>query len=82
MLKDYFLSNKRGRLKNLIDRRKKRVIPHQTDVNKILRRIGLKNAKNVFQKYLDAQIKDALELNEIKKTSFSKKIDFIEQDIL
>lgn len=77
MLNDYFLSKRRGRLKNFIDGRKKRVVPHQTDVNKFLRRIGLKKAKNILQKCLDTQLKDALELNIIAK-KINVIIDFTE----
>jgi len=77
MLNDYFLNKRRGRLKSFIDGRKKRVVPHQTDVNKFLRRIGLKKAKNILQKCIDIQLKDALKLNIITK-KINVIIDFTE----
>ena len=39
LLNEYFLSKRKGRPRIFADERRKRVIPHQTDVNKYLRRI-------------------------------------------
>jgi hypothetical protein len=76
-LNDYLLGRKRGRRKRFADGRTKRVVPHQTDVNKYLRRIGLEKARNILRECLDAQLKEALELNIIAK-KVSVLIDFTE----
>ena len=77
ILNEYFLSKKRGRQKNFADGRKKRMVPHQTEVNKYLRKIGLKKARKILRKCLDAQLKEALSLNLISK-EVNILIDFTE----
>jgi len=61
MLNEHFLSRKKGRPKIFADGRKKRLIPHQTEVNKYLRRIGLDRARNILRECLDTQLKEALD---------------------
>ena len=61
-LNRYYLSNKKGRQKFYADGRKKREVPHQTDVNKYLRKIGLKKARIILCECLFWQLKEALEL--------------------
>ena len=60
MLNEYFLSKKKGRRKIFTDGRKRRVVPHQTEVNKFLRKVTLKRARNILRKCLDYQLKEAL----------------------
>jgi len=73
----YFLSKKKGKLKIFADGRKKREIPHQTDVNTFLRLIGPKKARNLLRKCLDYQLKEALYLELISK-KVNVLIDFTE----
>ena len=61
LLNEYLLSNKRGRRKIFTDGRKKRLIPHQTEVNKYLRKIGLEKARNILRECLDFQLKEAFD---------------------
>ena len=77
MLNEYLLSNKRGRRKFFTDGRRKRVIPHQTEVNKYLRKIGLQKARNILCECLDEQLKEAFELNLISQ-KVNVLIDFTE----
>ena len=60
LLNDYFLSKKRGRPKIFADGRRKRAIPHQTEVNKYLRMIGFRKAQKILTNCLDGQLLDAL----------------------
>ncbi len=60
-----------------MDGRKKRKMPHQTDVNKVLRRIGLKKAGKILRECLFYQLKEALELDLIFK-KVNVIIDFTE----
>ena len=76
-LNRYFLSKKKGKRKIFADGRKKREIPHQTDVNTFLRLIGLKKARNLLRKCLDYQLKEALYLELISK-KVNVLIDFTE----
>jgi hypothetical protein len=76
-LNAYYLSHKKGRRKIFADGRKKRLIPHQTEVNKYLRKIGLQKARNILRECLDEQLKEALELNLISK-KVNVLIDFTE----
>ena len=76
-LNRYFLSKKKGKRKFYADGRKKREIPHQTDVNKYLRKIGLKRARNILRECLFWQLKEALELNLISR-KVNVLIDFTE----
>ncbi len=77
MLNEYILSKKRGRRRIFMDGRKKRVIPHQTEVNKYLRKVGLVKARNILRECLDEQLKDALDLNIISQ-KVNVLIDFTE----
>lgn len=77
MLNEYILSKKRGRRKIFMDGRKKRAIPHQTEVNKYLRKVGLLKARNILRECLDEQLKDALDLNIISQ-KVNVLIDFTE----
>jgi hypothetical protein len=77
MLNTHFLSFRKGRRKIFADGRKRRMIPHQTEVNKYLRKIGLQRAYNILRESLDAQLKEALALNIISK-KVNVLIDFTE----
>ncbi len=61
MLNEYLSSKRKGRPKIFADGRKKRLIPHQTEVNKYLRWIGLDKARNILRECLDTQLKGALD---------------------
>ena len=60
LMNGYFLSKRKGRPRIFVDGRRKRVIPHQTDVNKYLRKIGFRKAQKILRECLDAQLLDAL----------------------
>lgn len=77
MLNEYLLRNKRGRQKVFMDGRRRRMVPHQTEVNKYLRKIGLQRARIILQESLDAQLMEALELN-IISNKVNILIDFTE----
>jgi len=77
MLNAYYLSHKKGRRKIFADGRKKRLIPHQTEVNKYLRHISLRKARNILRECLDEQLTEALNLNLISK-KVNVLIDFTE----
>ena len=77
MLNEHLLRSRRGRQKIFTDGRKRRMTPHQTEVNKFLRRIGLQRARNILRECLDAQLMDALSLNIISK-KVNVLIDFTE----
>ena len=77
MLNEHFLSRKRGRRKIFADGRKSRIVPHQTEVNKYLRGIGLKRACNILRECLDFQLKEALSLRIISQ-KVNVLIDFTE----
>lgn len=76
-LNRFYLQKKRGKRKYYADGRKKRAVPHQTDVNRFLRRIGLKKARNILRECLFWQLKEALELNLISR-KVNVLIDFTE----
>ncbi len=76
-LNRYFLSKKRGKRKMYADGRKEREVPHQTEVNKLLRKIGLEKARNILRECLFYQLKEALELDLISK-KVKVIIDFTE----
>jgi len=77
MLNKHYLCQRKGRQKIFSDGRKKRLIPHQTEVNKWLRRIGMKKARNILRKCLDEQLKNALGGN-LVSNKVNVLIDFTE----
>ena len=77
LLNEHFLDHKRGRRKIITDGRRRRMIPHQTEVNKYLRKIGLQRARNILRECLDIQLLEALDLNLISK-KVNVLIDFTE----
>jgi len=77
MLNEYLLSHKKGRRKLFADGRRKRIIPHQTEVNKYLRKIGFQRTRNILRECLDEQLKEAFELNLISR-KVNVLIDFTE----
>lgn len=76
-LNKYFLNKKKGKQKEYADGRKKREVPHQTDVNKLLRRIGLEKARAILRTCLDRQLLEALQLNLLSR-KVNVLIDFTE----
>ena len=72
LLNEHFLRKKKGRPRIFADGRRKRAIPHQTDVNKYLRRIGFRKAQKILRECLDDQLLDAL-----NKGLISEKINVI-----
>ena len=77
LLNAYLLSKKRGRRKIFSDGRRKREIPHQTEVNKYLRKIGLQKARNILRECLDKQLLEALD-NGLISSKVNVLIDFTE----
>ncbi|MHA1659994.1 MAG: transposase, partial [Promethearchaeota archaeon] len=77
MLNEHLLSQKKGRRKIFTDGRQRRMIPHQTEVNKFLRKIGLQRARNILRECLDEQLKEALDQNLISQ-KVNVLIDFTE----
>ena len=77
MLNSYHLSYQKGRRKIFTDGRRKRAVPHQTEVNKYLRKIGIKKARNILRECLTEQLKDALKLGLISQ-KVNVLIDFTE----
>jgi len=76
-LNDYFLSKQKGKRKIFADGRRKRLIPHQTDINKVLRKIGIEKTRKILRECLNSQLKEALEMNLISK-KINVLIDFTE----
>ena len=77
LLNTHFMSHKRGRPRIYSDGRQKREIPHQTEVNRYLRNIGLKRARNILRDCLDQQLKEALRMGLIS-SKVNVLIDFTE----
>ena len=77
MLNEHLLKSKKGRRKLFADGRKRRIIPHQTEVNKYLRRIGLNKARRILRICLGSQLTEALRLGLISK-KVNVIIDFTE----
>ena len=77
MLNEHLLSQKRGQRNPLTDGRRRRMIPHQTEVNKYLRKIGLERGRNILRECLDDQLKEALDQNLIS-LKVNVLIDFTE----
>ena len=76
-LNRFYLRKKKGKRKIYADGRKKREIPHQTDINKYLRKIGLRKARNILRECLSWQLKEILEMNLISR-KVNILIDFTE----
>ncbi|TXT64611.1 MAG: transposase [Promethearchaeota archaeon] len=76
-LNAYILSHKKGRREMFSDGRKKRYVPHQTEVNKYLRRIGIRKTRRILRECLDKQLQDAYRSNLISK-KVNVLIDFTE----
>ncbi|MHA1294108.1 MAG: transposase [Promethearchaeota archaeon] len=76
-LNKYVLNTKKGRQKIYADGRKKREVPHQTEVNKVLRCIGLEKARSILRACLDRQLMEALRLQLISR-KVNVLIDFTE----
>ena len=76
-LNKYFLHKQKGKRKIYADGRKERAVPHQTDVNEVLRLIGLQKAKEILRECLMKQLQEALQLNFIS-TTVNVLIDFTE----
>ncbi|MHA1875460.1 MAG: hypothetical protein ACTSUC_03330 [Promethearchaeota archaeon] len=76
-MNEHLLSQKRGKRKTFTDGRQRRLIPHQTEVNKYLRKIGLQRACNILRECLDEQLKEALDQNLISQ-KVNVLIDFTE----
>ena len=77
LLNEHYLSSQRGRRKIFMDGRKKRMVPHQTQVNKYLCRFSLERARNILRECLDEQLKEALDQN-IISSKINVMIDFTE----
>jgi len=77
LLNEHILSSQRGRRKIFADGRKKRMVPHQTQVNKYLCRFSLERARNILRECLNEQLKDALDQN-IISSKVNVIIDFTE----
>ena len=77
LLNEHILSSQRGRRKIFADGRKKRMVPHQTQVNKYLCRFSLDRARNILRECLDEQLKEALVQN-IISSKVNVIIDFTE----
>lgn len=77
MLNEHLMNERRGRRKIFADGRKQRIIPHQTEVNKYLRRIGIQRARNILRECLDEQLKEAFD-QELISQKINVLIDFTE----
>jgi len=77
MLNEHLLKSRKGRRKSFADGRKRRTIPHQTEVNKYLRKFGLNKAREILRTCLDSQLTEALRLGVISK-KVNVIIDFTE----
>lgn len=77
MLNEHEMRNKKGRRKIFTDGRKRRLVPHQTEVNKFLKQIGLQRARNILRECLNYQLTEALNLNIISR-KVHVLIDFTE----
>lgn len=76
-LNKYFLNGKKGRQKDYADGRKRREVPHQTEINKLLRRIGLGKARKILRECLDQQLLEAVRLQLVSR-KVNVLIDFTE----
>lgn len=76
-LNAYYFRYKKGRRKRFADGRKRRLIPHQTEVNKYLRKIGFKKAQKILRDCLDEQLLEAISQG-IISNKVNVLIDFTE----
>jgi len=72
LLNAHLMSHRGGRPKTFADGRRKRAIPHQTEVNKYLRKIGFRKAQKILRGCLDGPLLDAL-----KQEFISKKVNVL-----
>lgn len=77
MLNEHLLRQKRGKRKVFTDGRRRRMAPHQTEVIKYLRKIGLQKVRNILRECLDEQLKEALDQDLISQ-KVNVLIDFTE----
>lgn len=70
---------KRGRTRIYADGRKERMLPHQTQVNDLLREINLEKAREILRTCMDCQLKEALDVGIISKKG-NALIDFTDHD--
>jgi len=77
VLNEHYFSQRRGRRKRFTDGREKRLVPHQTEVNKYLRKISLAKARNILRECLDEQLIEALKQRLIS-SKVNVLIDFTE----
>jgi len=77
MLNEHLLKSRKGRRKSFVDGRRRRIIPHQTEVNKYLRKFGLNKARSLLRICLDSQLMEALGFGLISK-KVNVIIDFTE----
>jgi len=77
LLNEHYFSQRRGRRKEFTDGRKKRLVPHQTEVNKYLRKISLAKARNILRECLDDQLIEAFK-QKLISSKVNVLIDFTE----
>ncbi len=77
VLNELYFSQRRGRRKRFTDGREKRLVPHQTEVNKYLRKISLAKARNILRECLDEQLIEALK-QKLISSKVNVLIDFTE----
>jgi len=77
LLNEHYFSQRRGRRKRFTDGREKRLVPHQTEVNKYLRKISLAKARNILRECLDEQLIEALK-QKLISSKVNVLIDFTE----
>jgi len=77
LLNEHYFGQIRGRRKRFTDGREKRLVPHQTEVNKYLRKISLVKARNILRECLDEQLIEALR-QELISSKVNVLIDFTE----
>ena len=77
MWNEHLLGKKRGNRKTFTDGRHRRMIPHQTEVNKYLREIGIQRARRILRECLDEQLNEAKNKNLISQ-KVNVLIDFTE----
>ena len=66
-LNEYYLKKKKGKRQMFSDGRKRREVPHQTDVNCFLRRIGIEKARAILRECIFYQLRECLERDIVSK---------------